>query len=313
LGDHPAHQPAIFLFGPTAVGKTSLLNALNPDVCEVVSADSLQVYRGLDIGTAKPSREMRAKLRHHLIDIVDPTQQFDVGEFVRLADEAMGDITSRGRVPIVSGGAGFYLKQLLCGLPQAPPSTPDVRQTVRDQLAEYGLAGMYARLESVDPVAAQRIGPEDEYRITRALEVYESSGRPLSDFPPPSTPRTDLEVRLMGLRRSRAELHGRIARRVEEMFAAGLRAEVEQLVSEGVGANAPGMRGIGYSEFFRADGSLLPPSADDKIAADICTHTRRYSKRQTAFFRGLPDVRWYPADSAADVAADIESYLRTVR
>ncbi|MCK4517037.1 MAG: tRNA (adenosine(37)-N6)-dimethylallyltransferase MiaA, partial [Spirochaetaceae bacterium] len=139
MTSEPQPLPAIFLFGPTAVGKTNLLELLAPDVYEVVSADSLQVYRRLDIGTAKPSLEARTRLRHHLIDIVDPREQFDVGEFVRLAENVISEIRARGRIPVVSGGAGFYLKQLLYGLPSVPAGTPEIRTIIQARLAELGL------------------------------------------------------------------------------------------------------------------------------------------------------------------------------
>ena len=304
--------PAVFLFGPTAVGKTELLELLSPELCEVVSADSLQVYRRLDIGTAKPSSAILQRIPHHLIDIVDPVDQFDVGEFVRLADIAIRDIWHRGRIPLVSGGAGFYLKNLLYGLPRVPASAPDIRARVQSELEELGLARMYERLTEIDPKTAERVGHTDGYRIARALEVYESSGRPLSDFPLPSAPQAHLAVKLIGLSRPRAELHRRIESRVRAMFADGLRDEVSGLIGDGYRPGDPGLRGIGYQEFFTSDGALRPNSEDEVICAQIQRDSRRYAKRQITFFRGLPQVQWIPADAVREVTHAIEHFAGMV-
>jgi len=283
-----------------------------PERYEMISADSLQVYRRLDIGTAKPSLEVRARLPHHLIDIVDPREQFDAGEFVRLAETAISEIWARGRIPVVSGGAGFYLKQLLYGLPSVPASTPEIRTMVQAKLEELGLAALYEQLRAIDPATAGRVGPADGYRITRALEVFETSGQPLSDFPLPDEPRSDLTVRCIGLERPRPELHQRIETRVAGMFAAGLRREIEDLLTDGYGAQDPGLGGIGYQEFFDSDGNLRPSAEDDEISTQIRTNTRRYCKRQITFFRSMPEVTWIPADAVADVVADITSFAEAV-
>jgi len=303
---------AVFLFGPTAVGKTNLLELLALSRFEVISADSLQVYRRLDIGTAKPSLKLLSRIPHHLIDILDPRDQFDVGEFVRLAEIAIGEIRARERIPIVSGGAGFYLKHLLYGPPPAPASTPEIRAKVQAKLTELGLPAMYEQLMRVDPATATRVGPADAYRITRALEVFEISGRPLSDFPPPDEHRSDLAVRLIGLERPRPELHQRIGIRVAGMFAAGLRREIEDLLADGYDAADPGLGGIGYREFFDSDGRLRPSADDEEISTTIQTNTRRYAKRQITFFRGLPAVRWSPAGATDDIVANITAFADVV-
>ncbi len=305
-----AHRPAsvLFLFGPTAVGKTAFLKTLPGARFEVISADSLQVYRGLDIGTAKPSQALQERLRHHLINIRDCQEQFQVGDFVRLANRAVADIAGRGSLPVVSGGAAFYIRHLLFGLSDAPQSTPAVRSAVRARLAERGLPNLYEELKWVDPATAERVGPADEYRITRALEVYEVSGRPLSDFPPPEHSRGDINAMLVGLERSREELYRRINERVARMFELGLRMEVERLVDHGCGSDAPAMRGIGYREFFSESGALRPRSDDLAICAEIQQNSRRYAKRQLTFFRSLPDVHWHPADDVAGLAAIVEQF-----
>lgn len=296
-----ARFPVVFLFGPTAVGKTALLGRLAGAPVQIISADSLQVYRKLDIGTAKPSAEFRRTLPHHLIDIVDPDEQFDVGRFVHLADEAIDQIRAARCLPVVSGGAGYYLRHLLFGLPPAPPSSPEVRALIQRRLSDRGLAALYADLTSVDPEAAARIGPADEYRITRALEVYETAGKPLSDFPRPGKPRDELQPLLIELTRPREELLSRIAARVHSMMEAGLRREVENLLNEGYGSRSPGLRGIGYREFFDANGVLKPPTADPDIVELILVNTRRYAKKQATFFRGLPGVHSVAAEDPQQV------------
>ena len=250
----------------------------------------MQVYRGMDIGTAKPPAELRQGLPHHLIDIRDPDEQYDVGAFVHDANRAIEAILSRGRVPVVAGGTGYYFRHLLYGLPQAPPSDPDIRERVRGQLTDDGPEVLWQRLQEVDPSTAERVGPRDAYRVTRALEVYEQTGRPLSAFAMTGPARSDVRVRSFHLVRGRDELRRRIATRVAQMFAAGLRAEVEALVERGYTAGDPGMRAIGYREFFREDGSLRPPLEDPRIREAITRNTSRYAKRQATFFRRLPDV-----------------------
>ena len=292
----------LFLFGPTAVGKTEALEALAGRPIEVISADSMQVYRGMDIGTAKPDPALRDRIPHHLIDIRNPDQQYDVGAFVTDANRAIGEILARRRLPIVAGGTGFYFRHLLFGLPETPPSDEQIRERVRRKGLRLGLEAMHAELVRIDPASAQRINPRDRYRIHRALEVYEQTGRPLSSFETEGAPRRDVEVTLHALRRDRAELRERIARRVESMFAAGLRDEVERLVRDGYGPGDRGMRAIGYREFFDASGALRPATDDPRIAHEIIVASRRYAKRQETFFRGLPGV----TDIAADGPAAVE-------
>jgi len=303
-------RAAIFLFGPTAVGKTAVLSALTDRPLEVVSADSMQVYRGMDIGTAKPPDELLQRLPHHLIDIRDPDERYDVGAFVDDANAAIDDILSRGRLPVVSGGTGFYFKHLLLGLPEAPRCEPEIRARVQAEAERVGLAGIADRLRRVDPASAERIAANDSYRIMRALEVFDQTGRPLSSFAMSGPPRTDLAVTSVALSRERSELRERIAVRVAAMFDAGLRAEVERLAASGYGSHAPGMRAIGYREFFRDDGAMRPRSHDASIARDIAVSSRRYAKRQETFFRRLPGVVEVPARRVETAIGLVDEVLR---
>ncbi len=301
-----ARCAVLFLFGPTAVGKTEALEDLAGRPIEVISADSMQIYRGMDIGTAKPEPALRDRIPHHLIDIRSPDEQYDVGAFVADANRAIGEILARKRLPIVAGGTGFYFRHLLFGLPETPPSDDQIRERVRRKGLRLGLEAMYAELERIDPKSAERINPRDHYRIYRALEVYEQTGRPLSSFETEGTARKDVDVTLRALRRDRAELRERIARRVESMFRAGLRGEVERLVRDGYGPGDRGMRAIGYREFFDASGALRPATEDPLIANEITVATRRYAKRQETFFRGLPGATDVAANAPAAIAGLVD-------
>ncbi len=300
----------LVLFGPTAVGKTATVERLARDdrlplkPVVVVSADSIQVYRGLDVGSAKPGADERARIRHELIDVLDPTQPFSAGEFVRLADEACEKACSRGALPILSGGTAYYVKAFLYGVPPAPPSDPAVRAAIQEELALRGPESIRQELMRVDPGSAARIKPADLYRATRAIEVFRCSGRPLSSFEPPARPRPRWDALVTGLDRQRAELYSRIDARVDAMISAGLPAEVESLVRSGLGPADPGMKAIGYAEFLRADGGDLA-----LITEAIKLHTRRYAKRQLTFMRGIAGVRWFGADDYEGVMSAVLSWL----
>ncbi|MDR0402880.1 MAG: tRNA (adenosine(37)-N6)-dimethylallyltransferase MiaA [Treponema sp.] len=313
-------RPVFVLFGPTASGKTELLSGLfsergrkTPSV-EIVSADSMQVYRGMDIGTAKPSLELRRRFPHHLIDIRNPGEQFNAGDFVRLAGQACADIHSRGKLPVVSGGTGFYLKNFILGLSGAPPSDPAVRDALKKELAEKGAEALMEELAEKDGESAARIHVNDIYRLLRALEVLRLSGRPLSSFALHGTP-PPCRFLVVELSRPREELYGRIEKRCAEMFRLGLADEVEGLFRKGYTPEDPGMRAIGYREFFVGD---QPPSAEktwrlsgdiDGVMELVIRDSRRYAKRQLTFFASIPKVVKVPPEGAFDRILDLLSAL----
>lgn len=280
----------VFLFGPTGVGKTGLLEELNPGQFAVVNADSIQVYRGLDIGSAKAPVSLRRNLRHYLVDIEDPWNQFTVARFIDEADKAVLHIASEGKIPVLCGGTAYYFRHFLYGLSSAPASDPDVRLSVQKDVAEKGEEWAWEELGKVDPVSQGRIERADLYRITRALEVYRSSGRPLSSFALPTEPRHGMHPLILGLVRPRDEMETRIRCRVEKMFAEGLLEEIRGLVARGATEEWPGMQGIGYREFFQAreSGEMSIPAIKDMIVRN----SRLYAKRQMTFFRTFPDVTW---------------------
>ncbi|MDR0312054.1 MAG: tRNA (adenosine(37)-N6)-dimethylallyltransferase MiaA [Treponema sp.] len=317
--------PVLIIFGPTASGKTALLEQLflRDPFCkaEIISADSMQVYRGMDIGTAKPSSEERSRIRHHLIDIRDINQQFNAGEFVRLAGEAIRSAASRNSLPVVSGGTGFYLKNLILGLPAAPPSDPAIRKLLKEELALSGSAPLLKELALADPVSAKRIHPNDTYRLLRALEVIRLTGNPLSSFAQSGEPEknnnedSDFKFLVVGIRREREELYRRINERTALMFKQGLAAEVKKLYEAGFTPHDPGMRAIGYREFFvedtdSAQGQVSYTLSEDLIGVQalIAQNSRRYAKRQLVFFNSLPGVIWIDADHQ-DPAEEIRRLL----
>jgi tRNA dimethylallyltransferase len=315
-------KPLVFvLFGPTGSGKTALLRSLfsldRP--VEIISADSMQVYRGMDIGTAKPSPEERAKTPHHLIDIRNPNEQFNAGDFVRLAEEACLAATGRGALPVVSGGTGFYIKNLVLGLSEAPPSDQKIRLKLKEELLKRGAAALMEELAMADPVSAGRIHVNDEYRLLRALEVFRLAGRPLSSYASPwnqpsGSPQENSPFRflLVGLRRNREELYCRINERTAAMFRAGLPAEVRSLFDAGFTPADPGLRAIGYREFFvrNPDGGACAWRLSQDLAgleALVAQNSRRYAKRQITFFASIPGVKWL--DCEGDVFPELDSLL----
>jgi tRNA dimethylallyltransferase len=311
--------PVLVVFGPTASGKTALAGAFFsedassflPDGSvnrfrgrvEIISADSMQVYRGMDIGTAKPDPVFIEKLPHHLINLRSPREQFSAGDFVRLADEACADIASRGKFPVILGGTAFYIRNFLFGLPVTPESNDLTRQALIGRMKVEGADVLMAELRSVDPESAARIHINDEYRIIRALEVYAASGRPLSSFGLPSSYRAGYRFLVIALDRPRDELNERIDRRVDGMFDMGLEREVRALVEAGFSASDPGMQAIGYREFFMID----PFSRDIPAIRELVkSDSRKYARRQETFIRSMPDVVHLPA-------GDHDSFCRAVR
>ena len=293
------------LVGPTASGKTragiALARALGGDV---VSADARQVYRYMDVGTAKPTMEERALARHHMIDVVSPDEHFSAGHYARYASRAIESILDRDRVPILVGGSGLYLKAVVDGFSPLPRTPTNVRVRL---LAEAGQdpTGTYARLRSVDPVTADRLHANDTKRIVRALEVFELTGSPISTIhgQPPPTPR-NWRVEWIGLNMDRALLYRRIEKRVDVMFASGLVDEVRSLQRRGFGRELNALNTFGYREVFDyLDGKLDLA----ETARQVKMGTRRYAKRQFTWFRKERRLKWI--DAATEDAPDTISKI----
>ena len=278
--------PWIGLAGPTASGKSGVALALARHwPIEIISVDSAQVYRGMDIGTAKPSAAERAAVAHHLIDILEPSQAYSAAAFVADARALLADIRSRGRVPLLVGGTMLYFHALMHGLDEMPPANADVRARLDSQAAAHGWPALHARLSSVDPVTAARLALNDAQRIQRALEVYETSGKPLSAWQKRGPADAAPASMLVSLEpSSRAWLHERIAARFDAMLSAGLLDEVRALKARGdLTATMPSMRCVGYRQAWEAiDSGSLATLRDTGIAA-----TRQLAKRQITWLRSM--------------------------
>lgn len=301
-------SPIVVILGPTAVGKTEVgLRSARWLDGEIVNADSLQAYRGLEIGTAKPTLEERASVPHHLIDILEPDEEFSAGEFARRARAVIDEVEVRGRVPIVVGGSGFYLRALLDGLSSIPKVRPGVREDLRQRLEREGLDSLRTELRELDPETAGRLLSGDTQRVLRALEVAISTGRPLSEWhlePPIDGSR--LEAVRVGLTLERRLLYDRIAHRVHRMIEAGWVGEVEQLLNRGWSPRDPAFQAIGYRELAAhlAGEVSLEEATEETIRA-----TRRFAKRQLTWFRKERDVSWFSAEDPEAASQAIRSFL----
>ena len=289
-------RPCWVLLGPTASGKTELsLELARRCPVEIVSVDSMQVYRGMDIGTAKPGAEARRQVPHHMIDVLEPEESFNVGEFCRMALEAIEGIWARGKRPLLVCGAPMYLKALLWGLLPTPGPDAALRKRLRRRAACQGTEALHRRLAEVDPVAASRIGPNDLKRVERALEVHELTGQPISaqqsqfDGPP------RLIHVAVGLRWPRQALYDRIERRVESMIAAGLLEEVRRLEGR-LGPQAS--QAVGYKEL---SAHLRGEMTLGEAARLIKRNTRRLAKHQITWFRHFPGVNWLDMPAWSDL------------
>lgn len=291
------------------MGKTALITKLDSDTrlkkwpIAVVSADSVQAYRELNIGTAKPSFEERKKIAHFLIDILDIKESYSLGSFLSLADEICSKQCASGVLPILTGGTAYYIKAFMHGLVNTPSADLLVREKIKQEILEEGLDEMYKKLLLIDPVYASKISSHDSYRIARALEVYRVSGKPLSSYEPVKSKRDKWDCLLIGLDKPRTELYSKINKRVEAMFDAGLAEEAKALIAKGYKKSDPGLKAIGYSEFFSSTDDLT-------IKETIKKHTRQYAKRQLTFMRALPEINWFNVDDYDSIIRCIISWLK---
>ncbi|MBX3189276.1 MAG: tRNA (adenosine(37)-N6)-dimethylallyltransferase MiaA [Labilithrix sp.] len=277
--------------GPTASGKTDLAIAISERVDgEIVSADSVQIYRGFDIGSGKPTAEEQAKARHHLIDVLDPLEAIDAASYARLASDAIADVRARGKVPILCGGTFFWVRSLWLGLVAAPAADAAIRERHRALVEAEGRKALHDALTRVDPTAAARLHPNDVVRVSRALEVHELSGRRMSDFQAEHGFRAHrIDVVMVGLATTPAALGERIAKRVEGFLARGWIDEVEGLVARGFGG-ARAMGAVGYKEVAAhlADPKALPR---ESLRDAIVQSTRIFARRQRTWLKSAP-VTW---------------------
>jgi len=284
-------ESLVLICGPTASGKTGLaLRLADTFPLEIISVDSRQVYRKLDIGTAKPTAEETALVRHHLVDLVEPEDPFTVADFVSLAAQAVRDITARHKLPLVVGGTGLYIRALTCGLAETPACDPAVRARLETEAQVLGIEVLYRRLQRVDPVMAARLNPGDQLRIIRALEVEFLAGRPMSEIQSQHRfSEAPYRVLKFGLQLDREHLYQRIEQRVDAMVQAGLVDEVAGLVESGVPPEVKGLNTIGYREIV---GDLRGEHDLEQAIELIKRNSRRYAKRQMTWFRRDSSIIW---------------------
>ena len=293
------------ILGPTAVGKTELSLRLCEQLNgEVVSADSRQIYRGMDVGTAKATRAEQARVPHHLLDLRQPDEVLTLAEYQQLAYSSIDDIQQRGRVPFLVGGTALYVRSVVAGLriPEVPPA-PEVREQLEAELATLGLPHLVTRLQALDPATADQIDLRNPRRVLRALEIVLVTGRSKLDLegvdPPP------YRMRLLALTRERENLYRRVDARVEQMVAAGLVEETQRLLAAGYSPRLPAMTSLGYREITAyLNGQLTLAAAVERIKIE----THRFVRHQMTWFRKMPDLRWFDLDD--EPAPEIERFVR---
>lgn len=288
-----AKIPAIVLFAPTASGKTALTRELfSPKGshfilnAEVVSADSQAVYRHMDIGTAKPTKEFCKEIPHHLIDILEPDQQFNVSDFVDAADEACRKIIKKGKIPVICGGTGFYIRNFLYGVPPTPVSDEKLRNELKQRILIEGNEALYRELQQIDPESALKIHQNDSYRICRALEVYYLCGKTRTSFQIEHKLREMYDFLFIVLEPDRQELYKKITARVENMFETGLENEIKNLLKSGYSKETLGLKAIGYSEWFNHENPFEHHNIE-KIKEEIIHHSCKYAKKQFTYIRDI--------------------------
>jgi tRNA dimethylallyltransferase len=295
-------RPIPVIIGPTAVGKTDLSLAIARDLdAEILGGDSRQVYRSLDIGTAKPSLSQRHLVPHHLIDILNPDEPLNAARFAQLAWGCIQAIEARRKAPLVVGGSGLYIRALTDGLFAGPGANPRLRTALEAEADSLGLQSLHDRLVVVDPVAATRIHPHDRVRIIRALEVHTLTGKPISQWQRQwQHPVQSRAFVLIGLRRNREDLRQRIATRTEAMLQMGLEGEVRRVLDMGYASTLPTLQSVGYGEIV----AYLRGAWDLSQARELIErHTWRLAKRQMTWFRRLPGIHWISLTETPESAA----------
>jgi tRNA dimethylallyltransferase len=296
----PVPYPFFIITGPTAVGKTALTLLLAHKIRgEIINADSVQIYRRLDIGSAKPSRQELEEIPHHLVDILEPYEPFSAADFFRLAWRKADMIRKKGKNVIVSGGTGLYINTFINGLSPCPGRNPAIRKMLEDYREKVGAEEFFGILQKTDPEVSDRLHPNDRYRVIRAMEVYCITGYPISrwwNMQPAvfsARPVRHTSLVITGLMRPRDELYRRIDRRVDNMLEQGLCREVEELLAQGFQPDLKPLQSLGYKQIVM---HLSGKMSLDEAVHEIKKETRRYAKRQLTWFRSLPGIRWHHPD-----------------
>jgi len=299
--------PLLVICGPTGVGKTATAVHLSARLgIEVVSADSRQVYRNMDVGTGKPSSAERAAVAHHLLDLIDPDERYHAARFRREAVESIDAIRNRGRLPVVVGGTGLYIRALLKGLDPAPPADPALRAHLEAVAAETGVPTLHARLAALDPHAARRLHPNDRVRIIRAIEKHGSGAGSEGGWARAVPP---WSVLIFGLGQERSALNRRLEERARGMLSGGMIDEVKRLLAAGYDEHTPGMAGIGYRQLAAVLGGRM---TEAEALGLMVRDTRRYAKRQMTWFAREPDIRWLSVDETGGPEGAAERIVKDI-
>ncbi len=276
---------------------------------EIISADSMQLYQQMDIGTAKPTLAEQSAVRHHLIDVIHPKAPCDAAAYAAMAQSKIEELVKRFVLPFVVGGTGLYIKALLHGLSRARPADPEVLTYLKQEAEEKGALFVHQRLHAVDPVSAAKIHPKDVFRIIRALEIYLKTGSPMSAYQSAhGFAQSRYQPLKIGLYMDRNSLYERIDKRVDEMLAAGLLAEVKQLLEQGCTPDLKSMQSIGYRHL---TAYLLGRTNWEEALVQLKRDSRRYAKRQLTWFRADPDIKWYQPGQTEELRKEIELFLKS--
>jgi tRNA dimethylallyltransferase len=283
----------LILLGPTGVGKTDISIKLTQKITdiEIISADSMQIYKYMDIGTAKPNKSILSTIKHHMIDIVDPSDNFDVIQYSKLAADIISDVFTRGKIPILAGGSGLYISSIINPLFSGPARDMEYRETLEKEAKIHGKKYLYDKLSKIDTISASRIKPNDLRRIIRALEVYKSTGKPISYLQNKSSDSSSkFNYQIIGFKRNRENLYQRINLRVDKMIKDGFIKEVKMLREMGYKENLNSMQGLGYKQINKhLNGEYNKEEAIDLIKME----TRHYAKRQMTWFKNkIKNIEW---------------------
>ncbi|MEK7275242.1 MAG: tRNA (adenosine(37)-N6)-dimethylallyltransferase MiaA [Candidatus Desantisbacteria bacterium] len=294
-------RPLVVIAGPTGIGKTDAAHLLAAEMNgEIISADSRQIYRYLDIGTAKPSLEFRGQIPYHMIDIVDPNEDFSVADFKQQAEMIIDQIHLRGKLPFLVGGTGLYIKSIVSGLFPSPPPLPLFRQQLREEASRFGINHLYQRLIEVDPETASRISGNDLRRIIRALEVYHQTGKPISFLQRSATITKDYSFIMICLNQDRQQLYARIEQRVDRMLEMGWVEEVRGLLENGYSTDLhlTSMEALGYQQIIKYLSCMY---SLQEAAAEIKQSSRQFAKRQLTWFRADSRYNWFEHENIAGI------------
>jgi len=298
----------VIILGPTGTGKTDLSLKLAPELdAEIISADSMQVYRFMDIGTAKPSPEERSRVRHHLVDIADPDEDFNAARFAEKAGEIIRRLNAEGRAVLVVGGTGLYIRALTGGLIEGPSPDRELRRRLREDLKKFGAAHLHERLKQQDELAASRIGVNDAVRTIRALEVVEQGGETISKKQEAhGFQQRQYDFLKVGLQLHRQELYDRINRRCEDMIEQGIIGEVRHLLARGYEEKARALHSLGYKHIIRYIRGELPLEEALRL---MQRDTRNFAKRQITWFRAEKDIEWFSPRAEESILARVRGFL----